>query len=268
MDTADSKLEGTAGVPPAKLTGGIPDLSLRQAEQLNRLGQLHETYTPDPSSSRLLWTGFMVFLLLFGLLVSAIPFLPPPKDVAPAPLPLVLLVVLVIGFILVACVWRLRQLTWERRARILVFAEGLARFDGKSLLTCRGEVIESVQGVLDPGLRVRAITANAGERALVSLSVGTRDQLATLVRLNLAAYLKTVLVLDDQLAQTDPQRLAWFRDRLRASVRDQDHQIIVITCRPRDYVDQHEMPAPPCGRWETDDGKVAVVDVERVASCG
>lgn len=148
MDTADSTLEGTAGVPPAKLTGGIPDLSLRQAEELNRLGQLQETYTADPSSSLLLWSGFLVFFLLFGLLVSAIPFLPPPKDVAPAPLPLVLLLVLVSGFILVACVWRLRRIARERRTRILVFAEGLARFDGKSLLTCRWEEIESVQGIL------------------------------------------------------------------------------------------------------------------------
>src|SRR5262249_15526355 len=51
------------------------------------------------------------------------------------------------------CVWRLRRLTCERRVRVLVLAEGLARFDGISLLTCRWEGIESVQGILYKGPR-------------------------------------------------------------------------------------------------------------------
>jgi len=73
-------------------------------------------------------------------------------------------------------------------------------------------------------------------------------------------------VLDDQLAQSDPQRLVWFRDRLRASVRDHEHQIIVLTCRPLDYLQPEEMPVPPCGRLETEDCKLAVVDLERLTS--
>jgi chromosome segregation ATPase len=122
------------------------------------------------------------------------------------------------------------------------------------------------QVVLDPGLRFKGVMAKGSERDLASLSVGTRDQLATLVRLALAAHLKSVIVLDDQLAQSDPQRLVWFRDRLRASVGDHNHQIIVITCRPLDYLQPQEMPVPPCDRFETEDGKLAVVDLERVTS--
>jgi DNA repair exonuclease SbcCD ATPase subunit len=124
------------------------------------------------------------------------------------------------------------------------------------------------QVVLDPDLRVRKIAARGSERELGSLSVGTRDQLATLVRLALAAHLKSVVVLDDQLTQSDPNRLGWFRDRLRASVRDHNHQVIVITCRPLDYLLPGEMPASPCNRWATNDGSLTVMDLEQVASCG
>ena len=42
-------------------------------------------------------------------------------------------------------------------------------------------------------------------------------------------------MLDDQLVQSDATRLAWFRDALRRSAHDSNHQIIVITCRPADY---------------------------------
>lgn len=124
------------------------------------------------------------------------------------------------------------------------------------------------QIVLDSGLRFRSVMAEGGERELASLSVGIRDQLATLVRLALAAHLKSVVVLDDQLAQSDPRRLDWFRDRLRASVRDHDHQIIVITCRPLDYLRPEEMPAPQRNSLETADVRLAVVDLEQLISSG
>jgi DNA repair exonuclease SbcCD ATPase subunit len=122
------------------------------------------------------------------------------------------------------------------------------------------------QVVLDSGLRFRSVTANGGERDQMSLSVGTRDQLATLIRLALAAHLSSVIVLDDQLAHSDPQSLGWFRDRLRASVRNHNHQIIVITCRPLDYLHAEEMPVPPCDRLESADGNLAVVNLERLTS--
>jgi chromosome segregation ATPase len=123
------------------------------------------------------------------------------------------------------------------------------------------------QIMLDSGLRFQSVTAKGSARDLESLSVGTRDQLATLVRLALAAHLKSVVVLDDQLAQSDAQRLAWIRDRLRTSVRDHEHQIIVITCRPLDYLHPTEIPVAPNTRFETDDGSLTVVDLERLISC-
>jgi hypothetical protein len=79
----------------------------------------------------------------------------------------------------------------------------------------------------------------------------------------LAAHLRSVVVLDDQLTHSDPCRTAWFRNRLRAGVRDHDHQIIVITCRPLDYVRPEEMLAHPCGGFESEDGRLALVDLER-----
>ena len=69
---------------------------------------------------------------------------------------------------------------------------------------------------------------------LEALSVGTRDHLATLVRLAIALQLKSAIVLDDHLVHTDLGRLSWFRDAL-ASVAAQT-QVIVLTCRPLDYV--------------------------------
>lgn len=122
------------------------------------------------------------------------------------------------------------------------------------------------QVTLDPSLRVGCITAMGSGHEVASLSIGTRDQLATLVRLALAAHLKSAVLLDDQLTQSDSRRLAWFRDRLRASVRDHDHQIVVITCRPLDYLYPEELPAYSRERSESDDGRLTVLDLERVFS--
>ncbi len=87
-----------------------------------------------------------------------------------------------------------------------------------------------------PGLRTEHVEAQGGDRSLERLSVGAREQLATLLRLAIAGYLRTAVVLDDQLVHSDSARLAWFNDRVRASVRAHDHQVIVFTCRPGDYL--------------------------------
>jgi hypothetical protein len=118
----------------------------------------------------------------------------------------------------------------------------------------------------EPGLRVQNVKTNEEDRDWGSLSAGTRDQLATLIRLTLAAHLKSVVVLDDQLAQSDPDRLLWFRDRLRASVRVHGHQIIVITCRPLDYLAPEEMLAATTDKSVSDDGLLTVMDLRRVIS--
>ena len=48
---------------------------------------------------------------------------------------------------------------------------------------------------------------------------------------------KLVLLLDDQLAQTDDVRMKWFRQKLQES--SKKIQIVVFTCRPEDYLDEN-----------------------------
>lgn len=119
---------------------------------------------------------------------------------------------------------------------------------GRSLAKPVSELFKTLTGdrytqvALTPNLTLNGVEANHAERSADRMSVGARHQLATLLRLSLAAYLRTVVVLDDQLAHSDPHRLLWFREQLRSSVRDHGHQIFVITCRPLDYVDAEALP--------------------------
>lgn len=88
---------------------------------------------------------------------------------------------------------------------------------------------------LDPSLTIKGVRVVGESRDYKQLSIGTRQQLAVLVKLSLAAQLNACLVLDDQLVQSDVDRLSWFVGALRNSVQEFNHQIIVITCRPDDY---------------------------------
>ncbi|MEO8594635.1 MAG: AAA family ATPase [Candidatus Solibacter sp.] len=88
---------------------------------------------------------------------------------------------------------------------------------------------------LDPDLRMEGFDAIGGQHSVEELSVGTREQLATIIRLAIAAQLKTAVLLDDQLVHSDTGRIEWFRRQVRNSVRDHDHQVIVMTCRLSDY---------------------------------
>ncbi|HYV45124.1 MAG TPA: AAA family ATPase [Myxococcaceae bacterium] len=97
---------------------------------------------------------------------------------------------------------------------------------------------------LDAALRteeVRVTGTEQAEDALAALSVGTRDQLATLVRLTIASQLRSAIILDDHLVHADPFRLAWFRDVLTKTA--VNTQVIVLTCRPQDYLAKDELPA-------------------------
>lgn len=107
---------------------------------------------------------------------------------------------------------------------------------------------------LAPGLKTEHVEAHGGARQLEHLSVGTREQLAILLRLAIAGYLQTAVVLDDQLVHSDTERLAWFSDRLRASAREHDHQVIIFTCRPGDYLSREA------------DSAVTVVDLAALIS--
>ena len=91
---------------------------------------------------------------------------------------------------------------------------------------------------------MEGIVASGGTRGVAELSVGTREQLATIVRLAIAAQIKTTVLLDDQLVHSDSRRLEWFRRQLRSSVRDHDHQVIVVTCRLSDYSEGEERLEP------------------------
>jgi uncharacterized protein YhaN len=86
---------------------------------------------------------------------------------------------------------------------------------------------------IGPQLDARGILLGGAERAFEQLSVGTQEQIALLVRLSIAEALKTFLVLDDHLTQTDDARMAWMRELLEKS--SQTTQVIVMTCHPEHY---------------------------------
>jgi DNA repair exonuclease SbcCD ATPase subunit len=89
-------------------------------------------------------------------------------------------------------------------------------------------------------------------RPLEHISVGTREQLSTLYRLALAEYLRSTIVLDDQLVQSDGHRMEWFRALLVEKA--QRFQIIVFTCRPADYLDAAAIAGDGKGSHTDHDG--------------
>ena len=86
---------------------------------------------------------------------------------------------------------------------------------------------------LGPQLDATGIELGGSEREFSALSVGTREQIALVLRLVIAEALGTFVVLDDQLTQTDETRMGWTR-RLLAHVAEES-QVIVLTCHPLDY---------------------------------
>jgi DNA repair exonuclease SbcCD ATPase subunit len=86
---------------------------------------------------------------------------------------------------------------------------------------------------IGPKLGTDGIMMAGTSRSLESLSVGAREQLATLFRLTIAEKLGTAVVLDDQLVQSDPERMRFFGQLMRECGRD--FQILVLTCQPEAY---------------------------------
>ncbi|MEX1364764.1 MAG: AAA family ATPase [Nannocystaceae bacterium] len=113
---------------------------------------------------------------------------------------------------------------------------------------------------LDRNLQAEGLEAAGALRDVDALSEGVRDQLATILRLAIAEHLGTALVLDDHLVQTDPARVAWFRELLLEV--GQRAQIVVLTCRPEDYLRDDERPAD--GEAVRDRGLVRAVDLQQV----
>jgi hypothetical protein len=119
--------------------------------------------------------------------------------------------------------------------------------------------------LLNPSLQVEAVGAGttqaSGPDVLAALSVGTRDQLATLIRLTIAEELGSAIVLDDHLVHSDAKRLKWFAQSLsKAAVKA---QVIVLTCRPQDYLSEAEMPQG-AAYLDLGGGSIRAIDLSRV----
>ena len=84
-----------------------------------------------------------------------------------------------------------------------------------------------------PTLSTENIEAAGGKRELTRLSVGTRDQLATVLRLTIAEKLGSTVVLDDQLVHSDASRMSWLYAFMRECAKE--FQILALTCHPERY---------------------------------
>src|SRR5690606_35401105 len=126
------------------------------------------------------------------------------------------------------------------------------------------ELTRARYGSLDlgPNLETGGISVAGALRPLDALSIGTRDQLSALLRLTVAAELDHALVLDDQLAQSDPGRLGWFSTALRDM--GARLQVLVLTCRPDDYLRPDELPDAAVAWRASADGGLRAVDLARV----
>ena len=119
---------------------------------------------------------------------------------------------------------------------------------------------ETVQ--LTAQLATEGIVVSGALRTATQISVGTREQLSTLYRLSLAEYLRTVIVLDDQLVQSDDNRMDWFRALLTEKAHS--FQIVVFTCRPGDYLLASALvPEGSAVHADTDGGFIRAVDLGR-----
>jgi hypothetical protein len=119
---------------------------------------------------------------------------------------------------------------------------------------------------LQSDLRAQHVGSAHGDYEVAALSVGTRDQLATLLRLAIARELQTTLLLDDQLVHSDESRMSWFRDELRAAATN-GLQILVLTCRPADYLAADEL-AQQHETMRDVSPSVRCIDLERAFASG
>lgn len=114
---------------------------------------------------------------------------------------------------------------------------------------------------LDAHLRTEGVVSQGTARDPKQLSVGTREQVALLLRLAVAEILKLPLILDDHLTHTDPARARWFRETLRAAAHDT--QIVVLTCHPDVYLDAADRP-PERAYLDRAAGLLRAIDATRI----
>ena len=87
---------------------------------------------------------------------------------------------------------------------------------------------------IGPQLDATGIRLGGDERDFGDVSVGTREQIALLLRLSIAEALESFLILDDHLTQSDPKRMAWIRNLLGKAAKN--IQVVVMTCHPDAYL--------------------------------
>jgi len=113
---------------------------------------------------------------------------------------------------------------------------------------------------LGPELQTRGLQTRAGLKPVAALSEGLKEQIATLFRISVAEHVQGTLLLDDHLAQTDPARVAWFRELVEVAA--QRIQIVWLTCRPLEYLDKDALPRETA--WRDVNEHIRVVDLSRV----
>jgi hypothetical protein len=161
---------------------------------------------------------------------------------------------------------------WKLLRETMVEAEAAqASHLGQALAPLVGERFNALTAsrygrvAMNAQLATEGVMAGGEVRPVERLSVGTRDQLSTLYRLCLAERLQTTVVLDDQLVHSDVARLDWFRTLLREKA--EAFQIVVLTCRPGDYVVGGSLAPSDGVSRDLDGGMVRLVDL-RVAMGG
>lgn len=119
-------------------------------------------------------------------------------------------------------------------------------------------------GDIELGAQLEAggIHVAGARREIAALSAGTQDQLATLLRVCIAQQLRSAIVLDDHLTQSDPARVAWFNGMLREAA--EGVQIILITCRPQEVLAADELCDPGQPHRTSAGGRVYAVDMAAV----
>lgn len=115
---------------------------------------------------------------------------------------------------------------------------------------------------MGPHLESTGIHAAGDVREIDTLSAGTQDQLATLLRICVAEQLRSSIVLDDHLSQSDPDRVGWFNKVLRDAAKQ--IQIVLITCRPSEVLSPGEFPAGTDAVKVAAAGLLHAIDLTRV----
>ncbi len=77
-----------------------------------------------------------------------------------------------------------------------------------------------------------------------------------------AEQLRTGIVLDDHLSQSDPARVSWFNSMLRTAAHQ--IQIVFITCRPSEVLTDSEMPTSTNERKSSSAGLLRAIDLTKV----